>query len=155
RSDERSGRSGGTRARRAPPPLPSNPESLSAIIGHELQQIIQEQEQEQSPNGARSGALLSPVSGANAVDQNPIAVNPATSPIIPVASSSGKQRQLTLAIPSTPILAGRLPSASPRTGSPRVPIRRRDMEMLTDMVAQRLARSRRGDYHDAPPPSYS
>ncbi|KAG8802097.1 hypothetical protein FRC16_010400 [Serendipita sp. 398] len=168
---------------RTTPAQASNPNSLFALIGRELEQILQEQDVEGSSHPpstileTNSSASASPFSDSNGVERpSEVQVNvspppptsePTSEPIpepttepAPVATPippSGKQ-SLTVSIPTATSVAERL-SASPRSGTSRTPISRRDMELLADLVAQRLTRDRRGDGVHSPineaPPSYS
>ncbi|KAG8802098.1 hypothetical protein FRC16_010401 [Serendipita sp. 398] len=156
----------------------ADPNSLYALVGQEVQQILQEQQTNGSPATIRGA--LTPISAVNeggpwrtttsittTTTTTPAAAVPSSvtnnvvTPVGPTpaaaSGSSSKPPLPALSIPVSPAIAEPGSAVTPHSGSSRKPMRRRDMEALTDLVAQRLARPpRRGDTsrYDAPP-SYS
>jgi hypothetical protein len=123
-------------------PIP-NSRSLQQIITRELEQILQ------NPQHSASFTSLNeppPTSATQIFDSD----KPRST------ESSNEKSQLSLVIPATPHSGG--DTGNPLSSSSaigRTPISQRDMEVLADMVAERLARDHGRDRRRDLPPSYS
>ncbi|KIM29038.1 hypothetical protein M408DRAFT_329067 [Serendipita vermifera MAFF 305830] len=129
------------------PPRPHNQQSLQALIGRELENILQNPRHQDSPTSFTG--TPSPFSSLNDVQSS------VTSETEQSGNPFSEKPPLSLTIPHSHRDARSiLPSAT-------TPISRRDMEVLADLVAQRLIRDRtpvsptHGHNPAIPPPSYS
>ncbi|PVG02663.1 hypothetical protein CPB86DRAFT_822677 [Serendipita vermifera] len=141
-----------------------DPRSLQAIIQRELQQILHNNQlntdssqttPQQQPSLPTTSSTDLPNSHIDTLDDEP-------------SNPFGDQKApLRLDIPSGAnsrddlIRSATLASALESSAQGRTPISRRDMELLADLVAERLGRRRESaapgelNHLDAPPPSYS
>jgi hypothetical protein len=146
-----------------------DPRSLQAIIQRELQQILENNHQlradssqttPQDPSLPTESSTDLRASTMDTIDSP----QPLSNPFV-----VDEKLPLRLEIPtgSTPsredlLRSATLASALESSAQGRTPISRRDMELLADLVAERLGRRREGTgapselgHHEAPPPSYS
>lgn len=132
---------------RQTPSISNNQQSLQALIGRELENILQTPRNQSSPTSfadtpsplSSINDLQTTITSESAQTPNPFSEKPPLSLIIPQPHRDARSI---------------LPSST-------TPISRRDMEVLADLVAQRLIRDRGVqsptlDHNSAlPPPSYS